>query len=125
MLRKTGGTSTLRGLVSLGKPEKIKAWRLIGWAKVPQLNRKSGFLRALAGTGRLLIRRPSLRNRRLARRILTVSPKGLVSLDGVVRLANDRELPGAIIECGAWNGGSVAMMGAACSDHDGRTPREF
>ena len=79
-----------------------------------------------------MIRNPTLANRRLARRILTVtprysmvSPEGLVHLDGVMRLANDRNIPGAVVECGSWNGGSVAMMGATCADQSCQTPREF
>lgn len=68
----------------------------------------------------LLIRKPTKRNLRFARLIVTVKPKftmvknrNLKLLYDLVLDVNKCHLSGDIVECGVWNGGSAAMMGRA------------
>ncbi len=68
----------------------------------------------------LLIRKSSKRTIRLAWLILQVKPKytmlsttRLINLYDLVQEANALGLPGDIVECGVWNGGSAAIMGVA------------
>lgn len=78
----------------------------------------------------LLLARPSRESLHLARLILQLKPNytmvrnyNLINLYWMVRYINRNNIPGAIVECGVWNGGSSAMMAAAC--HDSGTQREF
>lgn len=73
--------------------------------------------------GALLAARPSLESLQLARLIAQVKPRhtmvrniNLINLYRMVRYLNRSGLPGAIVECGVWKGGSSAMMAAACRD---------
>ena len=68
----------------------------------------------------LLIRKPTKRNLRFARLVVTVKPKFTMVKNQNLRLLYDlvseiieRQMPGDIVECGVWNGGSAAMMGVA------------
>ena len=68
----------------------------------------------------LLVSQPTKRNFRFARLVLSVKPKftmvknrNLKILYDLVREANSRRLPGDIVECGVWNGGSAAILAAA------------
>ena len=79
--------------------------------------------KALADILLWLIRQPSNRSFYLARLLLQVKPKytmvsvkRLINLYNLVRQVNATHLPGDIVECGVWNGGSAAIMGAACRD---------
>jgi O-methyltransferase len=88
--------------------------------------------RAVLGTAGLLVRRPSARSWRVARLILgvtpgytMVSPARLRQLYELVREADARGLPGDLVECGTWNGGSAAVMAAACRDDGWLSRRTF
>ena len=79
--------------------------------------------KALADILLWLIRQPSKRSFYLARLLLRVKPqytmvsvKRLINLYELVRRVNATDLPGDIVECGVWNGGSAAIMRAACRD---------
>jgi O-methyltransferase len=68
----------------------------------------------------MLTARPSATSVRLARHILRIKPrhtmvrnKNLVALYSLVREVNRLGLPGDIVECGCWKGGSAAMMALA------------
>jgi O-methyltransferase len=81
------------------------------------------FIKALLETGLFLIHNPSPQSVHLARLILRVklgytmvSAARLVNLYKRVHEANKHDLPGDIVECGVWHGGSGAIMGAACRD---------
>lgn len=85
------------------------------------------FFKAILATGWLLVQRPSRRTLRLASLILRVKPwytmvsvPRLVNLYERVQEAYARQLPGDIVECGVWHGGSSAVMGAACLDSNVR-----
>ena len=76
-----------------------------------------------------LIRKPQKQALKLAWLILQVKPtytmvstKRLINLYPLVREANALSLPGDIVECGVWNGGSAAIMGMACLDDQNRNP---
>jgi len=69
-----------------------------------------------------LIRNPQ-KSLRLAELILQLIPrytkvsvKRLINLYRLVQKTNKLNLPGDIVECGVWNGGSAAMMGVADRD---------
>jgi O-methyltransferase len=69
----------------------------------------------------LLLRDPSWQSLKFARLIMHVKPRytmvknvSLANLYRLVQVANVRRLEGDIVECGVWNGGSAAVMGAAC-----------
>lgn len=47
-----------------------------------------------------------------------VSARRLINLYDLVQQANALNLSGDIVECGVWNGGSAAIMGAACQDDE-------
>lgn len=71
----------------------------------------------------LLVSQPTRRNFRFGRLVLRVKPKftmvknrNLKVLYDLVNEASNRHLPGDIVECGVWNGGSAAVMGAASMD---------
>ena len=79
--------------------------------------------KALADILLWLIRQPSKRAFYLARLLLQVKPKytmvsvkRLINLYELVQRVNGTDLPGDIVECGVWNGGSAAIMGVACQD---------
>ena len=82
----------------------------------------------LSGKGLLdllwfLIRNPQAKSLRLAALILQLIPKytkvsvkRLINLYRLVQKINKLNLPGDIVECGVWNGGSAAIMGVADRD---------
>jgi O-methyltransferase len=79
--------------------------------------------RSMLEIGAMLAARPSAESLHLARLIMQIKPAhtmvrnlNLINLYRMVRYINRSELPGAIVECGVWNGGSSAMMASACSD---------
>jgi O-methyltransferase len=79
--------------------------------------------RSLADSLNLLVRQPSKQSVRFAKLMLQVKPrysmvtnKNLITLYQLVQRANAMRLPGAIVECGVWNGGSAAIMGLANQD---------
>ena len=68
----------------------------------------------------LLIQKPSRDSIHFARLILKIKPRftmvrnrNLINLYKLVQAVNHQDLPGDIVECGVWNGGSAAMMGVA------------
>ena len=72
-----------------------------------------------------LIRNPRPKSLRLAGLILQLIPKytkvsvkRLISLHRLTQKTNKLNLPGDIVECGVWNGGSAAIMGVADRDDD-------
>ena len=72
----------------------------------------------------LLASSPSKRNFRFARLVVAVKPRftmvrneNLKLLYELVFDANRRQLPGDIVECGVWNGGSAAIMGVASMEN--------
>ncbi len=76
----------------------------------------------------LLVRKPSRKTLQFARIILKVKPrftmvknKNLISLYHLVQCADRLNLPGDIVECGVWNGGSAAVIGLAGAE--GPNPR--
>jgi len=77
-------------------------------------------VKSMLDLARLLLCEPTKRNFRFARLVLNVKPKftmvknrNLRILYDLVDQANRRQIPGDIVECGVWNGGSAAIMGAA------------
>ncbi len=88
------------------------------------------FIKGLPQVALLLLREPGAASARLARLVLQVksgytmvSAPRLENLYRRVLDANRLELPGVIVECGCWHGGSGAIMGAACLDS--KHPREL
>ena len=72
-----------------------------------------------------LLRNPRKKSLRLAvlisqliPRYTKVSVKRLINLHRLTQKANRLNLPGDIVECGVWNGGSAAMMGVADRDDE-------
>jgi O-methyltransferase len=68
-----------------------------------------------------IVQNPSRESLKIARLILKVKPtftmvksRNLANLFSLVEKANAMNLPGDIVECGVWNGGSSAMMAFAC-----------
>jgi O-methyltransferase len=68
----------------------------------------------------LLLREPTYESLELAKLMLKVKPqytmvtnKNLIALYRLVQRVNKLGLPGDIVECGVWNGGSAALMGLA------------
>ncbi|MEI6778652.1 MAG: TylF/MycF/NovP-related O-methyltransferase [Chloroflexales bacterium] len=87
-------------------------------------------IRSVFEIGAMLVARPSVESLHLARLIMQVKPAhtmvrnlSLINLYRMVRYINRSALPGVIVECGVWNGGSAAMMAAAC--HDTHVQRDF
>jgi O-methyltransferase len=73
--------------------------------------------RALLEILLLLARHPSRKSLSLAKLILAIKPKythvtnaSLIRLHEIVGTVNELDLPGDILECGVWNGGSAALM---------------
>jgi O-methyltransferase len=67
-----------------------------------------------------LVGNPSKRNLKFARLVIAVKPKFTMVGNQNLKLLYDlvsevikRQLPGDIVECGVWNGGSAAIMGVA------------
>jgi hypothetical protein len=80
-------------------------------------------MKALFDSILLIVQNPSRQSLRLGRVIQKLKPsytmvrnKNLINLYSLVQKVNAMELPGEIVECGVWNGGSAAMMGFACLD---------
>lgn len=80
-------------------------------------------VKAIIDLASLLVCRPTKRNLRFARLVLRVKPKftmvkneNLRLLYELVKKVNRCQIPGDIVECGVWNGGSAAVMGAADMD---------
>src|SRR5438477_11509952 len=78
-------------------------------------------MRAIFDIVVLILRNPSRQSLKFARVIPKVKPrftmvrnKSLINLYKLVQKSNTMDLPGDIVECGVWNGGSAAMMGFAC-----------
>ena len=76
--------------------------------------------KAIADNIKLLVFQPTRKSLRFARLMLQVKPaytmvtnKNLIALYNLVQRANSLDLPGHIVECGVWNGGSAAIMGLA------------
>ncbi len=76
--------------------------------------------KAIADTIVLGLQKPSKESLRFARMILKVKPrftmvtnKNLINLYYLVQEADRLNLPGDIVECGVWNGGSAAFMAVA------------
>ena len=72
-----------------------------------------------------LIRNPRPKSLRLTALILQLIPrytkvsvKRLINLYRLTQQTNKLNLPGDIVECGVWNGGSAAMMGVADRDDE-------
>jgi O-methyltransferase len=81
--------------------------------------------KALLEVGAMLVANPSRQSASLARLILQVKPRytmvknpHLVNLFKLVQQANVLELPGDIVECGVWNGGSAALMAVSCQQDE-------
>lgn len=77
-------------------------------------------VKSMLDLARLLLREPNKQNLRFARLVLKVKPKftmvknqNLRTLYSLVGQVNRRRIAGDIVECGVWNGGSAAVMGAA------------
>jgi len=91
----------------------------------------NAFVKALI-TGRsifdiaaMLFHNPSGRSFRLAWLILQVKPRytmvtnaHLVNLYDLVQKVNALNLPGDLVECGVWNGGSAALMAVSCREDE-------
>jgi O-methyltransferase len=78
------------------------------------------FRKSVADSLRLLIRKPTAKSWRFAKLMLRVKPqftmvtnKNLLTLYELVEDVNKRNLPGDIVECGVWNGGSAVTMAIA------------
>ncbi len=76
--------------------------------------------KAIADSVRSILLRPSVESFKFAALMLKLKPrytmvtnKNLVTLYNLVREVTRARLPGDIVECGVWNGGSAAVMGYA------------
>ena len=82
---------------------------------------------------RLLIENPSRESFRFCQLMLKVKPlytmvtnKNLISLYRLVQEVNKLYLPGDIVECGVWNGGSAAIMAlASATDQEAHQQRKL
>jgi O-methyltransferase len=101
--------------------ERMRAMKLIS----PDfyLGRMLVGVKSMLDLARLLLCEPTERNLRFGRLVLKVKPKytmvknrNLRTLYDLVDQANRSQIPGDIVECGVWNGGSAAIMGAATMD---------
>jgi len=87
--------------------------------------------KSIADSVKLLIREPTFESLALTKLMLQVKPKytmvtnkNLIALYKLVQQVNKMGLPGDIVECGVWNGGSAAIMGvAAQSSHNYKNRR--
>ena len=87
------------------------------------LGKLLSMIRALWDVANLIARHPSKRSLRITTLVLRVKPRftmvttrNLVALYNLVQDVERRKLPGCIVECGVWNGGSAAIMTAASVD---------
>jgi O-methyltransferase len=78
------------------------------------------FIRAIFDLITFILAYPSLHSLRLAGIIVRVKPnftmvttRNLISLYSLARRVEALGIPGDIVECGVWNGGSAAVMGHA------------
>jgi O-methyltransferase len=76
--------------------------------------------KAFADSVSLLIREPTCESLEFTKLMVKVKPqytmvtnKNLIALYKLVQRVNELGLPGDIVECGVWNGGSAAVMGWA------------
>src|SRR5689334_8445450 len=76
--------------------------------------------KSIADSLKLLIRQPNANSLRFAQLMLRIKPKytmvtnkNLLALYNLVKEVNRMNLPGDIVECGVWNGGSAAVMAVA------------
>jgi hypothetical protein len=76
--------------------------------------------KAVLQAAEMVVREPSKQSLKLAWLILTVKPrftmvrnKNLLNLYRLVQQVNQQDIPGAIVECGVWNGGASAVMAYA------------
>ena len=83
--------------------------------------------KTIADCFRQLLQRPDKESIWFARLMLTIKPrftmvtnKNLMTLYRLVERINNLNLPGDIVECGVWNGGSAAVMGLANEATSGR-----
>ena len=79
--------------------------------------------KSIADSLKLIIRHPTTESLRFAGLMLKVKPqftmvtnKNLLTLYKLVQEVNGKDLPGDIVECGVWNGGSAAVMSVANMD---------
>jgi O-methyltransferase len=85
--------------------------------------------KSLADSLKLIVRRPTAESLKFARLMIKVKPqftmvtnKNLLTLCELVREVNRLQLPGDIVECGVWNGGSAAVM--AFANEESKSPTE-
>jgi len=76
--------------------------------------------KSISDSLKLLIFHPTTESLRFARLMLAVKPKftmvtnkNLLTLHKLVQKVNRLNVPGDIVECGVWNGGSAAIMALA------------
>ncbi len=76
--------------------------------------------KTIADSFKQWLRHPDKESIRFARLMLILKPrftmvtnKNLITLYTLVERANSLRVPGDIVECGVWNGGSAAVMGLA------------
>ncbi len=86
------------------------------------------YAKSAVDAGAQLVQAPNATNWRKTSLMLTVKPwHTMLSAARLFNLydraVDVREIPGAVVECGVWRGGGLAMMGAACADVG--TPRDF
>jgi O-methyltransferase len=79
--------------------------------------------KTIADSLKLIVRQPTRKSLRLMLLMLQVKPqftmatnKSLTNLYDLVHKVNRENLPGDIVECGVWNGGSAAVMAIACRE---------
>jgi len=100
--------------------------RLSFWLRkrVPAF-REERILGRLAIRARAYLQLPGLRSRSLARlcrrlipRHTMIAPRLLAAMHELAADAFRRGVPGDIVECGTWNGGSLALLGTAMPGRD-------
>ncbi|MEM6528058.1 MAG: TylF/MycF/NovP-related O-methyltransferase [Chloroflexota bacterium] len=81
------------------------------------------YVKAMLQLAGYVLQEPSAKRRRVAAIILTVKPwytmvnaRRLINLYDRVQDASANNIPGAIVECGSWNGGASALMATAARD---------
>jgi len=87
------------------------------------LGKLLSMVRAVFDVTWLIVRRPSRRSFRIAALIFRVKPRytmvtsrNLIALYDLMQDIERRHLPGAVVECGVWNGGSAAVIAKASID---------
>lgn len=88
--------------------------------------------KSLADLGLLLLARPEAESLRLARWIVRLKPfytmvsnRNLVGLARLIGQLDRLGLPGAVVECGVWNGGASALLAATHLRARPQLAREF